>query len=70
MKPIEKDFSCVEALWFDENFAHKDGYNFQLNVEGDMHVFTEGNAFSYSSESLYTGNGTIDYGRAAGGKKM
>lgn len=69
MKPIEKDFSCVEALWFDENFAHKDGYNFQLNVEGDMHVFTEGNAFSYSSESLYTGSGTIDYGRAAGGKK-
>lgn len=69
MKPIEKDFSCVEALWFGENFAHKDGYNFQLNVEGDMHVFTEGNAFSYSSESLYAGSGTVDYGKAAGGKK-
>lgn len=69
MKNIEKDFSCVETLWFGEAFAHKDGYNFQLNVEGDMHVFTEGNAFSYSSESLYSGNGSLDYGKAEGGKK-
>lgn len=70
MKPIEKDFSCVEALWFGENFAHKDGYNFQLNVEGDMHVFTEGNAFSYSSESLYAGAARSITARRPAEKRM
>ncbi len=69
MKSAAENFSCVEALWYGENFPHKDGCNFQLNVEGDAHVFTEGNSFNYSSASMYSGSGMIEYGSYENGKK-